>query len=62
MWTERAVITAEIKTRAKRALEILFETERKLHNVTQRDKICNVTNFPVINYSNVKSAWPEKSY
>jgi len=31
MWTERAVMTAEIETRAKRALEILVETERKLH-------------------------------
>jgi len=31
MWTEPAVVTAEIETRAKRALEILFETERKLH-------------------------------
>ena len=31
MWTERAVMTAEIEEKAKRALEILFETERKLH-------------------------------
>jgi len=31
MWTEPAVMTTEIETRAKRALEILFETERKLH-------------------------------
>lgn len=31
MWTKRAVMTAEIETRAKRALEILFKAERKLH-------------------------------
>jgi len=31
-WTERAVMTAGIKTRAKRALEILLETERKMHD------------------------------
>lgn len=31
MWTKRAVMTAEIEEKAKRALEILFEAERKLH-------------------------------
>lgn len=31
MWTDPAVMTTEIENRAKRALEILFETERKLH-------------------------------
>lgn len=31
MWTEPTVMINEIETKAKRALEILFETEKKLH-------------------------------